>query len=72
MALDQATIKTLAEANGLTIPDNRLERVLQQYQSFLRTLERLDSVPLERGAEPDIIFSLEPEASGPATPRGGR
>jgi hypothetical protein len=59
MAVDQAFIKALAEANGLTIPEDRLDAVLRQYQSFLRTIERMDAVALEKETEPAIDFSLE-------------
>jgi len=71
MAVDQTYIKNLAEANGLTIPEERLEAVLQQYQSFLRTIERMDAVLIEREIEPAIDFSLESldPATGPAGER---
>lgn len=59
MAVDQAFIKNLAEANGLTIPEDRLEVVLRQYQNFLRTIERMDAVHIEKEVEPVIDFSLE-------------
>ena len=57
MAIDAAFIKALAEANGLNIPDDRLETVLRQYQSFLRTMERIDMLPLEKETEPAILFT---------------
>ena len=71
MAVDQAFIKTLAEANGLTIPDDRLEAVLRQYQSYLRSIERMDAVPVAKEIEPAIDFSLESitPATGPAGER---
>ena len=59
-------IQKLARANGLEIPEERLEVVLRQYQSFLRTLERLESLPLPREADPATVFSLERETGGPA------
>jgi hypothetical protein len=59
MAVDRAFIKTLAEANGLSIPEERLDAVLRQYQSFLRTIERVDAVSVEKETEPAIDFSLE-------------
>jgi hypothetical protein len=67
MAVDQDFIRNLAEANGLTIPEERLEVVLRQYQSFLRTIERMDSVPVEKEVEPAIDYSFESIAptSGP-------
>ena len=71
MAVDRAFIKTLAEANGLTIPEDRLDAVLRQYQSFLRTIERMDAVAVEKETEPAIDFSLESitPSSGPAGER---
>ena len=45
-------IRTLAAANGLRIPDERLELVRRQYESFLRTLIELETLPLPREAEP--------------------
>ena len=48
MAVDQTFIKNLSEANGLTIPEERLDVVLRQYQSFLRSIERIDAVRLEK------------------------
>ena len=71
MAVDQTFIKTLAEAIGLTIPEDRLDAVLRQYQSFLRTIERMDAVPVEKEIEPAIDFSLESitPATGPSGER---
>jgi len=71
MAVDQTFIKNLAEANGLTIPEERLDVVLRQYQSFLRTIERIDAVRLEKEIEPAIDYSLESitPATGPAGER---
>jgi len=71
MAVDQTFIKNLAEANGLTIPEERLDVVLRQYQSFLRTIERIDAVRLEKEIEPAIDYSLESitPATGPAEER---
>jgi len=57
MAVDENYIKNLAEANGLNIPQERLGTVLRQYQSYLRTMEEIDTVPLERETEPAITFS---------------
>ena len=45
-------IRTLAAANGLRIPDERLELVRRQYAGFLRTLTELDALPLTREADP--------------------
>jgi hypothetical protein len=57
MAVDRELIKTLAEANGLSIPDERLDMVLRQYQGFLRTLAEIDAVPMEKEVEPAITYS---------------
>jgi hypothetical protein len=65
MAVDRDLIRTLAEANGLNIPEDRLDVVLRQYQSFLRTLEQIDSVPLPKETEPAILFTLA--VNGPAS-----
>lgn len=64
-AITRDFIQSLARANGLEIPEERLELVLRQYQNFLRTLEELDSLPLGREAEPATVFSLE-QGPGPA------
>lgn len=55
------TLKSLALANGLNIPDARLERVLKQYQIFLQLLARLDAFDLQREAEPQTVFTLLPQ-----------
>ena len=57
MAVDRELIKNLAEADGLNIPDERLDMVLRQYQGFLRTLAEIDSVPIEKEVEPAITYS---------------
>jgi Asp-tRNA(Asn)/Glu-tRNA(Gln) amidotransferase C subunit len=57
------TIKTLAQANGLSLPDERLERVLHQYQTFMRLIERLDAYQLKMDEEPQTIFTLVPDAA---------
>ncbi len=69
MAIDRAFIQTLAEANGLTIPDERLDLVLRQYESYLRALETIDSVDQERELEPVIDFSVD--GAGPGGPMPG-
>jgi hypothetical protein len=71
-AVTKEFIRTLAAANGLTIPEERLELVLRQYESFLRTLEEINSVLLAREAEPAIVYSLSEPPSGAAAPREGR
>jgi hypothetical protein len=49
-------IRALAEANGLTIPDERLELVLRQYESLLRSLTELNKLQLPLEAEPAFVF----------------
>ena len=49
-------IRALAEANGLAIPEERLELVLRQYESFLRSLDQINTLPLPLEAEPAIVF----------------
>ena len=51
-------LKSLAAANGVELPDERLDAVLKQYKDYLNTLEKLDSLPLSREAEPEINYSL--------------
>ena len=52
-------IRTLAAANGLTIPEERLEVVQRQYESYLRTLLEIQQIELERETEPSILYTLE-------------
>jgi Asp-tRNA(Asn)/Glu-tRNA(Gln) amidotransferase C subunit len=59
--VDKALIKTLAEANGISIPEDRLEVVLKQYQTYLGLLNQLESFPLAQEAEPSLTFILPAE-----------
>jgi Asp-tRNA(Asn)/Glu-tRNA(Gln) amidotransferase C subunit len=59
MEITKEFISTLAEANGLTIPEDRLDVVLRQYQSFLRALEEIQQLDLPRETEPSILYTLE-------------
>lgn len=61
--MTKETIKTLAQANGLPLPDERLERVLHQYQNFMRLTERLDAFELKMDEEPQTVFTLVPDAA---------
>jgi len=63
-------VRTLAAANGIQIPEERLELVRAQYETFLKSLTEINSVTLARETEPAILFSLEPQA--PARPRGDK
>jgi len=68
-AVTKEFIQSLAAANGLTIPEERLELVLRQYESFMRTLGEINSLPLPREAEPAIVYSLQQQP--PAAPASG-
>ena len=70
--VNKETIRTLALANGLHLPDARLERVLKQYQNYLQLLARLDSFELKMDAEPATVFRLAPDEPQPAPPRQRR
>ena len=60
-------IRSLAAANGIKIPDDRLDLVRVQYQSFIRGLAEINTLPLPRETEPSITYSLTP----PAVPSSG-
>jgi hypothetical protein len=59
MEISKDFIRTLAAANGLTIPDERLDVVQRQYENFLRTLEEIRQLDLPREIEPAILYTLE-------------
>jgi hypothetical protein len=59
MDITKEFIRTLAAANGLTIPEERLEVVQRQYESYLRTLLEIQQLELERETEPSILYTLE-------------
>jgi hypothetical protein len=63
------TIRSLAQANGLTIPEERLPLVLRQYQGFLRTLERLDALDLPPETEPATTFAVPVDLPSAQSPR---
>jgi len=50
-------LKSLALANGVEIPDERLDAVLKQYEEYLKIIAQWDSLPLARESEPEIIYS---------------
>ena len=62
-------VRTLAAANGIEIPEERLEGVRAQYEAFLKSLVEINSVTLSRESEPAIAFSLVPPS--PVRPEGG-
>ena len=53
-------IRTLAAANGIAIPDERLDLVRLQYQGFIRGLAEINALPLPRETEPSITYALVP------------
>ena len=61
-------IRTLAAANGITLPEDRLELVRVQYQSFLRGLVEINSLPMPPETEPSIMYSLAPPAASLSDP----
>jgi hypothetical protein len=63
------TIRSLALANGLTIPEERLPLVLRQYQAFLRTLDRLDALDFPPETEPATTFALPVDVASPQSRR---
>jgi len=71
-AVTKEFIRTLAAANGLTIPEERLELVLRQYEAFLRSLRAINSLSLPMETEPAFLFSLpsQPPPAAPAARRG--
>ena len=56
--MTRETLRVLAAANGLRVPDERLDLVLREYESLLRSLAELNALPLAKEAEPASVFSL--------------
>jgi hypothetical protein len=56
--ITKEVLKSLALANGLDLPEERVDAVLKQYNDYLKILAQLDSLPLAREAEPEINYSL--------------
>ena len=63
--MTKEALKALAAANGLNIPEERLDVVLRQYQNLNRTLARLETLTLPREAEPAHVFPLAPPTHTP-------
>lgn len=59
MEITKEFIRSLAAANGLTIPEERLDVVQRQYESFLRALEEIQQLELPRETEPSILYTIE-------------
>lgn len=62
--VNTALIRTLAEANGISIPDNRLDIVLEQYRTYLELLNHLDTFLVSREEEPSVKFELPTTGTG--------
>ena len=56
--MTRETLRILATANGLRVPDERLDLLLREYESLMRSLAELNALPLAREAEPASAFSL--------------
>ena len=56
--MTRETLRILAAANNLRVSEERLDLVLREYESLLRSLAALDALPLPREAEPANVFSL--------------
>ena len=69
--VDNALIQTLAEANGISIPEDRLEVVRKQYQTYLDILHQLESFPLAQEAEPSLTFQTPAHGAASARDRRG-
>ena len=62
--MTRETLRILATANGLRVPDERLDLLLREYESLMRSLAELNALPLPREAEPANFSSLAvPSAS---------
>jgi len=59
MEITKDFVRSLAAANGLTIPEDRLDLVKRQYESFLRTLDDIQRLEVPRETEPSILYTLE-------------
>lgn len=60
VGITKELLRALALVQGVNLPEERLDAVLRQYQSYLQSLGRLDSLPLPREAEPEITFTHRP------------
>jgi hypothetical protein len=61
-------IRTLAAANGLSIPNERLALVRRQYAGFLRALAEIETLQLPRETEPAYLPTM-PSAATPGRSR---
>ena len=58
--LTNEIVRALAAANGLAIPDERLDLVRRQHDQYLRTLGEIATLPLPREAEPRPLVPVSP------------
>ena len=50
-------VRALALAQGVTIPEERLEAVRQQYRTYLSSVTKLDALPLAGDPDPGLLIS---------------
>ena len=60
-----AFIKTLAAANGIDVPEERLDLVRRQYESLMRNLAQINSLSMPRETEPAVADTTSGRADGP-------
>jgi len=63
-------LRTLALAQGVNLPEQRLDAVLRQYQNYLQSLARMESLPLPRESEPEILFTHQMGSDAVEPPAG--
>ena len=56
--MTRETLRILAAANNLRVSEERLDLVLREYESLLRSLATLNALPLPREADPANVCSL--------------
>jgi hypothetical protein len=52
------TLRALVVSNNLRVSDDRLDALLREYESLMRSLATLEALPLPREAEPANALSL--------------
>jgi hypothetical protein len=62
-------IRTLAAANGIQLPEERIELVRRQYENLMRSLAVINTLPITRETEPAIGHSLAAPSIAPADGR---
>ncbi len=56
--LSRDLVRALAAANGLSISEDRLDRVQREYEGFVGAVAALEALTLDREVEPAHIFPL--------------